>query len=150
MFREYWNSSSEAVTLLLKDKCGILGETWAQQKRGLHISGLARVQPSASEEMKQTFFPLFFPLNTTQNPKHYTEDKHKESLKSREKSDHWQGTLEPEVYIYGNEVPGFSFCFIYSRLGAKELTIQKHQQKQEKVKIKEPVLSNQRSMEVIA
>lgn len=99
----------------------------ARQKGALIFE--SRVQPSTSGEVEQTCFPLFFPLGTIKDNKYYMENKHQENINSGEKSDQL-GIWGPERH--GDEVPGFSFCLIYSRLGAEELTTPKYQQAQAK------------------
>ena len=68
--------------------------------------------------MEQTFFYLFFLLSTTKNFGHYIENKHKKTLKDREKKADGR-TLEPREQ-YGGEFPGFFFRFVYLRLRTEE------------------------------
>lgn len=57
--------------------------------------------------MEQTYFFLFFLPSTTENPKHYIENKHKRNLNSGEKADQ-VGTSEAKEH--GDEGPSFLFA----------------------------------------
>ena len=67
------------------------------------------------------YFFLFLLLSTTKIPK----QKPKKNLNSEEKVGQ-QGTLEPRED--GDGIPEFSFCLMYSSLGAEELTTHKQPQ----------------------
>ena len=60
-------------------------------------------------------------LSTTKIP----QQKTKKNLNSEEKVDQ-QGALEPKDY--GDEIPEYSFCLMYSSLGAEEVTTHKQPQ----------------------
>ena len=97
----------------------IHGNAISKMQIGGNSSGqMTPLCTSMSGKMGQRSFPLFLLLGKTKIPGHCICNKHKKTLKGKEKAD-CTGTSGPEEQHDG-EFPGFSLCLRDPRLGAKE------------------------------